>query len=41
MKKLFLTIVFILIAIPQLKADKGMWLLQLCMPCKPSFSAKK
>ena len=29
MKKLFLTIVFVLIAIPQLKADKGMWLLQL------------
>ncbi|MBQ5663119.1 MAG: S46 family peptidase [Bacteroidaceae bacterium] len=29
MKKLFLTIVLVLFALPQLKADKGMWLLQL------------
>ncbi len=29
MKKLFLTIVLVLYALPQLKADKGMWLLQL------------
>lgn len=29
MKKLFLTIILVLLAIPQLKADKGMWLLQL------------
>lgn len=29
MKKLFLTIILALLAIPQLRADKGMWLLQL------------
>ena len=29
MKKLFLTLILVLIALPQLKADKGMWLLQL------------
>ena len=29
MKKLFLTIILVLLAVPQLKADKGMWLLQL------------